>query len=97
MTARFRPTDGVLVRAVEGELVLLDLERGEFLVARGLGPKIWELLVSGRSVEDIGNEVASRYGANRERVQSDVDSFVLSLREKGLILEEPGPAVEPPR
>ena len=85
MGRRFRPTDNAAAREADGELVVLDLERGEFFVARGVARAVWKLLASGRTVEEIVEAIASRYGMERGAVRADVESFVQSLETRGLI------------
>ncbi|MGH2739448.1 MAG: PqqD family peptide modification chaperone [Actinomycetota bacterium] len=78
----------VAVREVADELVLLDLEDGEFFVARGVGPRVWELLAAGRSTEEIVDEIVERYDdVDRDQAQRDVDGFIASAEERGLIEE----------
>ena len=82
---RFRVTDRVAAREVAGELVLLDLEDGEFFVARGIGPRVWQLLTEGRSPAAIASLVAARYGNDADGVRRDVESFVSTLVERGFL------------
>jgi hypothetical protein len=81
----FRVPEHVSAREVEGELVILDLESGTFHVARGLGPRVWEMLAEGRSTEHVVREVAGRYGEDGARVRADVHAFVEALLSKGLL------------
>ena len=90
MGRRFRPTASVSAREVENELVLLDLDQGSFYVARGVGPRIWELLGEGRDVEDVSRIVADRYGVEQSVALADVQRFAEALQQKGLLEEREG-------
>lgn len=91
MSRRFRTTDRVAVREVAEELVLLDLEDGEFFVARGIGPRVWELLAAGRSTDEIVEQILERYDeVDRNQVIRDLDSFVAAVEERGLVEEVKG-------
>jgi hypothetical protein len=84
---RFRAADRVAAKEVGGELVLLDLEDGSFLVARGTGPRVWDLVASGAGIEEIIRTVAARYGKSPEGVRVDVEQFVEDLVERGFLVE----------
>jgi hypothetical protein len=84
---RFRPTPRVAVREVEAELVLLDLEEGSFFVSRGTGPRVWELLSDGCSVDEVALLVSDRYGEELDTVKADVEAFVKLLLEKQFLEE----------
>lgn len=81
----FLVPEHVSAREVEGELVILDLESGNFHVARGVGPRVWDMLAQGRSIDHVVGEVASRYGEDEARVRGDVVSFVEALVSKGIL------------
>jgi Coenzyme PQQ synthesis protein D (PqqD) len=85
---RFQVSDSVAAREIEGELVLLDLEGGRFFVSRGTGPRVWEMLSSGKTIDEVVQEIAGRYGIDRDRVRADVEEFVRQLREKGMLVED---------
>ena len=84
---RFQAADRVAAKEVGGELVLLDLEDGSFLVARGTGPRVWDLVSSGTGVQEIVRTVAARYGKSPEEVRVDVERFVEDLIERGFLVE----------
>jgi hypothetical protein len=84
---RFQASERVAAKEVGGELVLLDLEEGSFFVARGTGPRVWDLVEGGASIEEVVRAVAERYGKAPEEVRGDVEAFVSDLVERGLLVE----------
>ena len=68
--------------------MLLDLEGGEFFVSRGTGPRVWELLTSGSTLDEAVDTVVSHYKMDRATVASDVEIFVATAIEKGFLLED---------
>lgn len=88
MTQRFRVPDTISAREVDGELVVLDLPEGEFSVARGVGPRVWGMLTAGRTVDEVVDEIVRRYDLDREQARADIDAFVGSLVEKGMLVRE---------
>lgn len=84
---RYRAPDSVAVEEVDGDLILLDLERGDFFVARGTGLQAWRLLVSGHSIEEVVDEMAARYRVPAGRLRTEIGTFVSQLLRDGLLLE----------
>jgi hypothetical protein len=84
---RYRATDRAAAKEAGGELVLLDLEDGSFFVARGTGPRVWDLVAGGASIEEVVRAVAERYGMGEEEVRADVEAFVSDLVERGFLVE----------
>jgi hypothetical protein len=86
---RFEVTSRVSAKEVGGELVLLDLEEGTFHVAKGTGPRAWEILARGGTVEEVAEAIATRYGRAVDEVRGDVAAFVADLLERGFLVEPP--------
>jgi coenzyme PQQ synthesis protein D (PqqD) len=85
---RFRAADRVAAKEVGGELVLLDLEDGSFFVAKGTGPRVWDLVASGVSVHEIIRTVAVKNDKSGEEVRVDVEGFVASLVDRAFLVQE---------
>lgn len=88
MSPRYRKAQHVSSREVEDELVLLDLEEGEYLVARGVGPMVWQMLVEGQTSEQIIATVADRFEQDPAVIRRDVEGFIASLESKSLLIRE---------
>ena len=65
--------------------VLLHLDRGRYFSLNGLGAEVWSCLAQKQSAEQILAGLASKYSQPRERIEADVQRFLGSLEEKGLI------------
>ena len=83
LTARFRPKANVLVRELDGEAVLLDLDTGRYFGLNATGVRIWALLDGERALEQLLQE----HVVSRERVLQDVRELVAGLRAQGLLVE----------
>ena len=75
----------VVHETVDGEVILIQLERGHYYSLAGSGPEIWELLVGGHTAAEIVRALESRTGADGVQVDSAVDSLVQELQNEGLI------------
>jgi hypothetical protein len=77
--------DAVEWREVEGEIVALDLDSSEYLAVNQTGTVIWPLLVDGATREELAAQLAGRYEIDQDTAERDVDQFVSTLSERGLI------------
>lgn len=73
-----------------GETVLYDERGGQLLVLNDSGAGIWYLLDGKRSVEEIAARVAAELDAEVEVVRGDVESFLRTLEERGIIRLQAG-------
>jgi hypothetical protein len=69
---------------VDGEAVLLDVETGMYYGLDGVGTRIWQLLETGASEEEISASLLEQYAADAAEVRADVAGFLADLRAKGL-------------
>jgi hypothetical protein len=78
-------TDAIEWREVEGEIVALDLDSSEYLAVNRTGAVIWPLLVDGSTRKDLATHLAGRYGIDQAAAERDVDQFLNTLSERGLL------------
>ena len=79
----------VLARKVGDEVIVLDMERGEYFGLPAVGARIWELLPDCRSLVEVADVIAVEYDVDRATVERDVLSLVADLSEKGLLVVAP--------
>jgi hypothetical protein len=76
---------GVRETASEDGAVLLDIEQGICFSLNPVGLKIWELLKTRHSVDEIADDLAQDFPISRSQILSDVVEFLRSLEAKRLI------------
>lgn len=74
-------------RAVEGEVVALDMADSEYLAVNASGAPLWEALREGASHGQLVTLLRDRYGLSDEIAHRDVDAFLGQLRERRLLDE----------
>lgn len=77
--------DQVLFRDLDGESVLLHLGSGQYFGLDEVGTLIWQLLVEGRSLDEIEERIVAEYDASAEEVENDVLRIVEELTRNGLV------------
>jgi hypothetical protein len=93
----FVRSEQVLWTELDGQVVLLGLQRGRYYETNALGAAIWELLDEPRSASDIVDRLVSRYRVEPKRCADDLARFLNDLQSAGLIVPaEPANSPTPP-
>jgi len=78
--------DGVVVTALQGELVLLHLETSQYYGLDEVGARAWEVLVTqGASIADACVAIAEEFDAELPRIETDVLALLASLENAKLV------------
>lgn len=78
-------TEGVSWQEIDGELVILDLERSVYLTTNATGAFLAKRMVDDVTSDELVVELMTEYGIDRDRAQADVESFVAELADKQLL------------
>ena len=70
---------------MDGELVMMGLEQGEYFGLRDVGASIWTHLDEARSLDELCTLVATEYAVTADDCRSDVAAFLDVLLAKKLI------------
>lgn len=76
---------GVLVRQLEDESVLLDLQSESYFGLDSVGTCMWAALVSAPRFEDAYSELLEEYEVEPATLRKDLEGFVASLAQAGLV------------
>lgn len=85
---RLRQTD-LQWRAVEGEVVALDLRGSQYLGVTPSGAALWDMLAAGTTRDALVDHLVSTYDLARDVAAEHADAFLDQLRAQDL-LEEGG-------
>jgi len=78
------PSD-TLLRELEGEAVILNLQSGHYYSLDPVGTSIWRALTSAASVGEAIAVLLDEFDVDRETLERDVGAMVAELRDEGLI------------
>jgi len=70
---------------IDDEVVLMDLESGNFFSLAGTSLAVWQAIDGERSEDEIAALLADEYDQPLERILSDVTDFLGELRDAGLV------------
>jgi hypothetical protein len=79
----------VIADVIDGEAVIMNLERGSYYGLDQIGADIWQMILTGRTFDEIATTIAQHFGVERERVASDVNALAAQMIEEKLIVPDP--------
>lgn len=74
---------------VDGELVALDLDRGQCFGMDQIGSAVWAIAAEPVTVGVIADSLTERFDVERERCLADIQAFVGDLIAEGLLRRLP--------
>jgi len=77
--------EGLSWRALDGEVIALDLGESVYLSANSSGALLWEALARGATRADLEAILLEAYGLDPGRARSDVDAFLADAESLGLL------------
>ena len=77
--------DGVMVRQLEGEAVLLNLNSESYFGLDDVGTRMWTALTDSESIESAYEALLAEYEVEPEQLRTDLCIFIDKLSEAGLI------------
>ncbi len=77
--------DAVDWREVEGQVVVLDRAGSVYLAVNAAGAALWPAIVEGATRRQLVQILLNSFNVDRARAERDVDAFLTSLDERGLL------------
>jgi hypothetical protein len=90
----YGPSEDVVVREIEGEIVIVPLASGigdledELFTLNETGRSIWGKVDGTRPLAAVVRELAGEYDAPSGLIEEDVVGFLQALFERGMIVEK---------
>ncbi len=72
---------------MDGDLVMMSIENGEYYGIGGVGSRIWELLANAVGIAQIAETITTEFEVETVQCQTDVIAFAQQLIELGLVKE----------
>lgn len=80
-----RLRESVVAQVMDGQMVLLDTRGGQYYDLNASGTLMLERLLAGASREQVIAAVEQKFQVSGERVATDLDALLVTLRDAGLI------------
>lgn len=85
--SRYRLNEpAVVADIIDGEAVIMNLERGNYYSLDRSGAAVWRLIVTGFSAAEIAAAAAARYGLSGAELTPDIVRLMAKLAEEQLIV-----------
>lgn len=81
-------TPKVVHETIDGEVVIVNLEKGDYYSLVKAGADIWDGLTSGMSRGEVLENIIQRYDGDRENIEKSVNDFIDQLNNEELIIIE---------
>jgi hypothetical protein len=93
MNARYIPSQDVVAREIEGELIIIPLVAGigdiddELFSLNESGKVVWDQLNGKSSLDELVQSLADHYAVPQEEMDKDVRGFIGELLKRKLIID----------
>lgn len=77
--------DAMVAVEVDGTVVMMSMEQGMYFGLDGVGPRIWSLLATPRTVGDLCRVLQEEFEVESEVCRGEVLEFLAELVESGLV------------
>ncbi len=75
----------VVSQTLEGEAIVINLEKGNYYSFNVTGSEIWDSIIAGHSLRTIEQCISDRYNVSLEQAEEEVRAFVTSLEQEDLV------------
>ena len=72
---------GMVASEMDGDLVMMSIERGQYFGISGVGSRIWELIDQPMSLKDIAAVIVQEFEVDEAVCRQDVLAFASELLE----------------
>lgn len=83
--AKFIQNNEIVFSKMDDEIVMMNLEKGEYYGISPVGSRIWELLETPQTVDDICRTLCEEYAVTLEQCTEEVLSFITQMKGKNII------------
>jgi hypothetical protein len=84
-SARVSVPEGVLVRNLEGESVVLNLETEKYFGLDEVGTRMWTLLTEAGNIQSAYDRLVAEYDVEPAQLRADMEKLISELVEHGLL------------
>ena len=84
----------VIYENIDGEVVLINLEKGLYYSTDQVGADLWDLLEAGCTVGEMRYAIRARYAGDEAHIETVICDFLAELRKEALIVDATAPETE---
>lgn len=84
-SARVTIPEGVVIRDVAGESVILNLNNEQYYGLDDIGTRMWVVLTSSPSIQDAVNALLEEFDVSKQTLEQDVRTLLAELSAQELL------------
>jgi hypothetical protein len=84
-STRITRSPELLATDLDGEVVLMSIERGNYYGLERSARRIWELLDTPKTLVELCASLGKEYAASPDVIEADVKKFVLKMFEETVV------------
>ena len=73
---------------VDGEMVMMSVERGEYYGLNEVGARIWSLLASPKTLTELQQCLCAEYAVSPEQCRHELQPFIDELLARGILCRQ---------
>lgn len=70
---------------MDGDTVMMSIDRGEYYGVTGVGTRIWELLENPTSLAQVITTISAEFEVDEATCQADAERFIQELMDNGMV------------
>lgn len=82
---RYQRSPEMVHSSIDGEVVMMSVDKGEYYGLNAMGSRIWELLEKPHSLEELCRELMSGFEVDQETCQAEVSRFLSEIADQKLV------------
>lgn len=71
---------------MDGDTVMMSIERGEYYGVGGVGTRVWELLEKPMNLSELIAAICAEFEVDEATCQADMERFIRELMDNGMVL-----------
>lgn len=87
LDTRLEASPSVVTREIGGEMVLMDLDSGNYFGLNAVGGHVWQAIEDGKTIAELCDQIEQAFDVSREQLQQDVLALAGELVERKLVTE----------
>ena len=84
-TVVVKSDDHLVNSAVGDEMVMMDMQNGNYIGLNNVGTTIWQILSSPIKISELNKQLLKMYEISREDCEQQTFDFLLKLKQQGLL------------
>jgi hypothetical protein len=87
--SEYTPRETVLAAHLDGEAVLLEMDRKRYFRLNETGQAIWRALEAGRTADEVVEALVETFDVDPDTARAELGRFIEELSAEGLVRQAP--------